>query len=531
MSALREILALFSIKVDDSDLKKGEASVDGFLGKIKDAGSAIAIAFGVTKIKGFIDGQLQAAGALRRSSATLGIATQQLQAYELAAQLAGVEGDAMTTGLRFLNRNLAQATSGSAEAAKEFSSVGISFKDSTGHARAAGDVIEELADKVAGLSNPAERTALAMRLLGRGGAQLIPLLSKGSGAFREATAEVKKLGGGLDDAFLAKAKEASHAQHELDFALVGLKTEIAGELLPAFKEIVTTVTGWVVRIREATRGTNTFRNVLEAFAIVAGAKTLGILVSLTQSLVAVGVAGARAAAAFIADWGAALLPVTAILAAVDILYYALTGKSLHGVIWDWLFGATDPSAIGGITDSLQGLKGGLLPGSPGAGRGNDATRALGGAIDLNTRALGVASGALGDTSDALSDTVDALKDVGTKLLGLGGTPVVGDRGAGARIEGIHLLRNDPFSAGPQGHAIDAYSQALHQKALYNPGGGVATSRTGDVTPHITQHIQTHIKQDIHTGASAAAIGVATGQGVATGVQRANDKARTSLRKP
>ncbi len=527
MGSLREILAAFTINVDKRGLEDGQKSVAGFIGTLKNAGTAIGLAFGVTKIKSFIDGQIAAAAALRRSSTTIGIGTQALQQFQLAAELAGVEGDSMTTALRFLNRNLSEAAHGSAEVSKQFASVGIATRDGSGQIRSAGDVLEELADKVAGLKTPAEKTALAMHLLGRGGAALIPLLSKGSAAFADARAEVVKLGGGLSEAFIAKAKEASRAQHELDFALVGLKSEIALELLPVFLSTVQAFTRWTLEIKKSTGGVNVFRGALEAFAVVAGVKTIGILAELAKSLVAVAAGSLRAGAAFLTAWGEALLPVVAVAAAVDILYYALTGKSLHGVIWDWLFGTEDPDAVGGIVDKLGGLQAGLLPGAPG-GKGQELTKALGGAVSGNTKALGGASRALGATSAALTTATDAIKNIGKGI----GIPVVDDRGAGGRIEGHRLLRNDPFDPGPQGHAITREAQQLHEKYLYLPGAGTASSRSGGGGPvQITQHIKTDIHQQIHTGADAKAVGVATGQGVATGTQRANDRARTALRKP
>lgn len=528
MSALREIVAAFTVAVDSAPLKEGERNVDGFLKKLKDAGTAIATVFAVDKLKGFIDGQLEVAGTLRRSAVLIGTSTQQLQEYGLAAQLAGVDQESMTTGLRFLNRNLAEAAHGSTEIQKQFASVGIAFKDSAGHTRAAGDVLGELADKVAGIQSPAERTELAMKLLGRGGAELIPLLAKGSAAFAEAAVEVKKLGGGMDDTFLAKAKAASHAQHELDFAMVGLKAEIAGELLPAFAEIVTTVTNWVVAVREATRGTNVFKDALEVFGVIAGVKTAQVLVGLVRSLAAVTAGAAQAAAAFIADWGAMLLPVIAVGAAVDILYYALTGKSLHGVIWDWLFGgdgADGAKEVGSIVDKLGALSGGKLPGSPGS-KGDDATKALGGAVGDNTRAVR-------DTVRALHETTDALHSATEAFMAQAGFPVAFDRGAGARIEGIHVLRNHPVDPGPLGHAITPEAQKLHEKrvaegrgapgpATYLPPSGRLPSPGGGgprAPGNVIIHNKTNIHQNIPRGDPKAA-GKAAGDATATAQQRA-----------
>jgi hypothetical protein len=274
VSALRELLATFRIGVEDKELDKAEGKIQGFLGKLKEVGETVAEAFAVEKIKEFVETQVEAATQLERTAIRIGTTTDELQAMQLAASESGVAADSLTNGLRFLNLHIAEAGKGGGEAAQLFKEAGISIKDAAGKSRPAGDVLADLADHIASINDPAKQTQIAMRLLGRGGVELVPLLKKGSEAFREATKDVKELGGGISEAFIGQAKEAEERQAKLTFALTSLKTQIASALLPVVEKVV----GWFQRLTagtiEVTKKTGALSSAMQFFGAVAAYKAL-----------------------------------------------------------------------------------------------------------------------------------------------------------------------------------------------------------------------------------------------------------------
>ncbi|HEY1696175.1 MAG TPA: phage tail tape measure protein [Polyangiaceae bacterium] len=256
MSALREILAHFSIELDDKSLKEGEKGVSHFIETLKEAGKTVAEAFAVREIYEFAASQVEAGAQLKIMSERLGTTTDELQALQFAAGQAGVSADAMNTGLRFLNRNISEARTGTGDAAKVFHDLGIALKNGDGSTRSSTELIGDLADAVAKVPDAARQTEVAMKLLGRGGAELIPLLRQGGDAFRDARKQVGELGGGLTKEFTEKAHEAEAEQKKFTFALGGLKSEIATELLPVFVRVAETAARMVVNLRDIAKNTD-----------------------------------------------------------------------------------------------------------------------------------------------------------------------------------------------------------------------------------------------------------------------------------
>ena len=254
--ALRDLLAQFHIGVDDKELDKADEKVGSFIERLKKVGESILAAFAVEKVTEFVKSQVEAATGLQRTAIQLGTTTDELQAMNFAAQQAGVGADALSNGLRFLNLHIAEAAQGGGEAAQLFKEAGVSITDAAGKSRPAGDIMSDLADHIASIQDPAKQTQLAMRLLGRGGVELIPLLKQGGGAFDEARKKVQELGGGISNDFIAQAKEAEDATADLNFAMTGLKTKIAAAVLPIFMEIVKAASRIIAEFSKAVGGTH-----------------------------------------------------------------------------------------------------------------------------------------------------------------------------------------------------------------------------------------------------------------------------------
>jgi hypothetical protein len=70
-------------------------------------------------------------------------------------------------------------------ASEAFQKLGVTIKNQDGTLRGSDAVLLDIANKFKTMTNPVEKTALAMKLFGRSGAELVPLLSKGGDAIEE----------------------------------------------------------------------------------------------------------------------------------------------------------------------------------------------------------------------------------------------------------------------------------------------------------------------------------------------------------
>ena len=287
--ALRTLLAIFDVDTGaaEAGLKNLDKQISGTKEALLGVAQAALAAFSAHEVVAFVTDMIELGSQLNDTSEKLGVSTDELQKFQYAAKLSGIGADEASNALRFLNKNIGEAITGNADASQTFAKLGVDLKDSGGNVRELGDVIPEVADAFAKMGSDQERTAQAMKIFGRSGAQLIPLLKGGSAELLKMNEQFVKLGLGIDKEFIKKADAAGDAIDTLKFGVRALKTRIAGELLPYVKQLAEKFSGWVAKAQEVARDTNIVKEGWAAMGIAGGvaavkvatgwAKTFGIL--------------------------------------------------------------------------------------------------------------------------------------------------------------------------------------------------------------------------------------------------------------
>lgn len=208
-------------------LKASAASIAGRLAGIGAAVTASLAAFDFLNPKPVID----QADALFKLSQKTGIAVETLSGYQYAAKLADVSNEELSLGLKKLSLNIAAAARGEKEQANVFKLIGVSVVDAGGKVRATNEVFEDLADRLAGYNDNANRNAIANATLGKGFEVLIPLLADGKEGLKQAREELQKYGGVISKEFSEKAQRFNDNLTRLEQATQRLKIEVAGGLI------------------------------------------------------------------------------------------------------------------------------------------------------------------------------------------------------------------------------------------------------------------------------------------------------------
>lgn len=340
---LRELLASFNVDTGQAvdSLKRIDSSISGAKDKLGALATAFVGSALVSGLKDFVEGQIEAAKEVRLTAQKLGTSVEELEKFEFAASSAGVSAEGAAVALKFLNKNVGLAIEGNAEAAQTFQKLGISYKDGGGNVREVGDLIPEVADAFQKMGSQQERTAAAMKLFGRQGADLLPLLQSGSAGLAQMDKRFEELGGGMSEDFIAKAKDAGRALSGMRFAFAAFKRQIAFELFPyvqAFGERMQTLTGILNRVTKQTH---------------LAAEAAGILG------IAAAIAGAKAAVGFANFLG--ILPKGAtfwesVLGLAEIAL-VVAGVLLLALVFEDFFGALngDESIIGSLMEKFLGL--------------------------------------------------------------------------------------------------------------------------------------------------------------------------------
>jgi hypothetical protein len=203
---------------------------------------------------------LDAAGKAARR---LGMSVSTFQTLSQVAGEAGVEVGQMTNLLTFMNRNLGGLANGSASAQKAFGRLGLAMADLQG--MRPEDQFALISQRIMALPSVAERTAAAVAIFGRSGAQAMGLIEAASnGAVAEVEALRQKLGLNLTDKQVKGIEMMNDAIGRMSMVFQGFINQFLAELAPA----ITTVANLFVKFfAENTAGFNMAKSLAEGFAL------------------------------------------------------------------------------------------------------------------------------------------------------------------------------------------------------------------------------------------------------------------------
>lgn len=240
IGALRVNLGLDSAQFHDglkgaSDrLYKFKAVAAGALAVVASAAATASIGLGIA-VKRVIDN----ADAMSKASQKFGVPIEMLSRLEHAAALSDVSLETLGKGIGRLSRNMLDAEQGLKSPQRAFDSLGISIKNADGSLKSADQMIGEVADKFATMRDGTEKTAVAMQIFGRSGAEMIPLLNGGSAAIKEMGDEATELGLVLDTRTGKSAEAFNDNLTRLGRVWDGLVTKLAAHLLPLLETLST----------------------------------------------------------------------------------------------------------------------------------------------------------------------------------------------------------------------------------------------------------------------------------------------------
>lgn len=164
--------------------------------------------------------------------------TDTLQVFKYGAEQLDVSFETMQGSLAKLSRSMAGAGDASSGAGAAFARLGVATTNSDGSLRDANDVYWEAMDALGQMSNETERTAVSMELFGRSGAELAPLMEKGSAGFAELAAQAEAAGAIMSGPALAALGAFDDKMQQLTSTTDATKNAIGLTLLPILDTLV-----------------------------------------------------------------------------------------------------------------------------------------------------------------------------------------------------------------------------------------------------------------------------------------------------
>lgn len=160
-----------------SGINRAQSSMAGLGSMIQRVVGGAAVFSALTAAaKGFYSA-MEAGGALVDLSGQTGVAIDKLMVLQMAFDQAGMSAGDVQPVLAKLQKNIAEAASGSVEAAAKFARMGIEIGDIQG--LSADEQLAKVGEAISRIENPAQRSAMAMEIFGKSGAKLLSVFSSG----------------------------------------------------------------------------------------------------------------------------------------------------------------------------------------------------------------------------------------------------------------------------------------------------------------------------------------------------------------
>lgn len=160
----------------------------------------------------------------------IGISTEALTQFRHASELTGVGAKNLDMSLQRMTRRIAEAATGSGEAAPALKQLGLD-------AQALGQMTPDqqlytLADAFTQVESQSERVRLAFKLFDSEGVGMVNMLAGGSDGLRTMADEADRLGITLSRIDAAKVEMANDAMYKVGVTTTALKQEITTQLAP-----------------------------------------------------------------------------------------------------------------------------------------------------------------------------------------------------------------------------------------------------------------------------------------------------------
>ena len=240
--------AMLRIKADvkgENNIRRLGNSMQGLQGRAKNAalgfkslkgavagfGAVIAGSAIVGGLSAMIKKSVDLGDALGKLSTRSGVAQDALIGMRNAAALSDVSNESLAKSLAKLNVNLVEAVEGNATLQSAFKRLGVDIKGADGQVISTEQAMKRLADRFADMPDGVQKTAAAVAVFGRSGADLIPLLNGGAEAMDKFTYKVS-------NDFSARSELFNDTITILGFKTQGFGLELTDALLPALQSIL-----------------------------------------------------------------------------------------------------------------------------------------------------------------------------------------------------------------------------------------------------------------------------------------------------
>lgn len=236
--------AKYTIKLEDRTKRAFKAigrSLNSIRKSIFSMKTAFISAAGIAGIGFFVKKSMDATDEMAKMSRAIGVSVEELSALRHAASLGGLEATQLDKAVQKLAINMADMSRGVGLAKDVFEKHNISVANADGSLRTVMEVMDDVADVTASMTNETEKADLAYKLFGARGAKMINMLNGGSEAMREAMKEAELLGLVMSSETAAGVEAANDSFTRLKSFVTSTFAQTVAALAPAIRAMTDAV--------------------------------------------------------------------------------------------------------------------------------------------------------------------------------------------------------------------------------------------------------------------------------------------------
>ena len=217
----------------------------------KEALGALGIGLSIASVAEKINSVTEAMGKLKETSEKTGASVEALSRLQFFANVSGSNIDGVNSALSKLSQNMVSVGNEGAAASQALKYLQLSAKDENGNLKTADTLYGEIAQKLSGYTDGAGKNAIARALMGKAGAEQIPVMNK-----------LVELGD--IEASVTTAQSNAAEAYQIEVAKLNRNKEVlwntvTGALLPSMKSFVDV-------LLEASKGTDSLGGKAKALA-------------------------------------------------------------------------------------------------------------------------------------------------------------------------------------------------------------------------------------------------------------------------
>ena len=227
--------------------------MSGMFNKIESAAkvfiSGAAINKAVEMVRGLADETAEAGNRIDKQSQVLGMSRKAYQEWDYILSQNGVSIDNMSVAMKTLNNLVLSGIDDNKEAKEAFAELGISIHQLEN--MTPEEQFEFLVRKFQEMPAGAKKTALAIKVFGKQGMQLLPLLNNTTDSIDEMRERAQELGLIMGDDAVDASVKYTDSMDTLQRTFGALKMAIGAKLLPIFTSAVERITKYAGKLKKA----------------------------------------------------------------------------------------------------------------------------------------------------------------------------------------------------------------------------------------------------------------------------------------